>query len=248
MRSRRRACRPCVLDPLPPENPAINMVYRGAPWETFMRDGIKRLMDCDILALLPAGSSLAGRTSSAVWLSLSACASSTPRRSLRPTSSASAAQSSSHAAQYRATTIRLCVAASPACRHTSPGGTTGNRTPALSGSRRSPTSLPAESVWTCSRSPRKPFPRAALLRKRHAHPQPDRAVPGRRGWPATCRGQRPPRLGALLSSPQLRQLARQLNEIANDADQGASGEHCYTAPPYGACPSCHSTKAPQSAA
>ncbi|MCY0333183.1 hypothetical protein [Pseudomonas aeruginosa] len=57
-----------------------------------------------------------------------------------------------------------------------------------------------------------------------------------------------PRLGALLSSAQLRQLARQLNEIANDADQGASGEHCYTAPPYGACPSCHSTKAPQSAA
>ncbi|HHH9365824.1 TPA: hypothetical protein ACP31O_006172 [Pseudomonas aeruginosa] len=41
-----------------------------------------------------------------------------------------------------------------------------------------------------------------------------------------------PRLGALLSSAQLRQLARQLNEIANDADQGASGEHCYTAPPY----------------
>ncbi|HBO1301978.1 TPA: DUF4406 domain-containing protein [Pseudomonas aeruginosa] len=35
------------------ENPAVNMVYRGAPWETFMRDGIKRLMDCDILALLP---------------------------------------------------------------------------------------------------------------------------------------------------------------------------------------------------
>ncbi|HDG9216723.1 TPA: DUF4406 domain-containing protein, partial [Pseudomonas aeruginosa] len=29
------------------------MVYRGAPWQTFMRDGIKRLMDCDILALLP---------------------------------------------------------------------------------------------------------------------------------------------------------------------------------------------------
>ncbi len=57
-----------------------------------------------------------------------------------------------------------------------------------------------------------------------------------------------PRLGALLSSSQLRQLARQLNEIANDADQGASGEHCYTAPPYGACPSCPSTKAPQSAA
>ncbi|HCE5817598.1 hypothetical protein [Pseudomonas aeruginosa] len=53
-----------------------------------------------------------------------------------------------------------------------------------------------------------------------------------------------PRLGALLSSSQLRQL----NEIANDADQGASGEHCYTAPPYGACPSCPSTKAPQSAA
>ncbi|MEB6163948.1 DUF4406 domain-containing protein [Pseudomonas aeruginosa] len=35
------------------ENPASNMVYRGSPWETFMRDGIKRLMDCDILALLP---------------------------------------------------------------------------------------------------------------------------------------------------------------------------------------------------
>ncbi|HHW2788208.1 TPA: DUF4406 domain-containing protein [Pseudomonas aeruginosa] len=35
------------------ENPAVNMVYRGAPWQTFMRDGIKRLMDCDILALLP---------------------------------------------------------------------------------------------------------------------------------------------------------------------------------------------------
>ncbi|MGC3515507.1 DUF4406 domain-containing protein [Pseudomonas aeruginosa] len=35
------------------ENPAVNMVYRGSPWETFMRDGIKRLMDCDILALLP---------------------------------------------------------------------------------------------------------------------------------------------------------------------------------------------------
>ncbi|KAB0728239.1 DUF4406 domain-containing protein [Pseudomonas aeruginosa] len=35
------------------ENPAVNMIYRGSPWETFMRDGIKRLMDCDILALLP---------------------------------------------------------------------------------------------------------------------------------------------------------------------------------------------------
>ncbi|MCS8243350.1 DUF4406 domain-containing protein [Pseudomonas aeruginosa] len=57
-----------------------------------------------------------------------------------------------------------------------------------------------------------------------------------------------PRLGALLSSSQLRQLARQLNEIANDADQGASGEHCYTAPPYGACPPCHSTKTPHTAA
>ncbi|MGC6856978.1 hypothetical protein ACP0IX_02570 [Pseudomonas aeruginosa] len=57
-----------------------------------------------------------------------------------------------------------------------------------------------------------------------------------------------PRLGALLSSSQLRQLARQLNEIANDADQGASGEHRYTAPPYGACPPCHSTKTPHTAA
>ncbi|MBN5514128.1 DUF4406 domain-containing protein [Pseudomonas paraeruginosa] len=35
------------------ENPAVNMIYRGSPWETYMRDGIKRLMDCDILALLP---------------------------------------------------------------------------------------------------------------------------------------------------------------------------------------------------
>ncbi|MFG8115551.1 DUF4406 domain-containing protein, partial [Pseudomonas aeruginosa] len=35
------------------ENPAVNMVYRGSPWAAFMRDGIKRLMDCDILALLP---------------------------------------------------------------------------------------------------------------------------------------------------------------------------------------------------
>lgn len=57
-----------------------------------------------------------------------------------------------------------------------------------------------------------------------------------------------PRLGAPLSSSQLRQLARQLNEIANDADQDATGLHTYAAPPYGACPSCHSTKAPQSAA
>ncbi|MGJ5994164.1 hypothetical protein ACSBR8_03040 [Pseudomonas aeruginosa] len=46
-----------------------------------------------------------------------------------------------------------------------------------------------------------------------------------------------PRLGALLSSAQLRQLARQLNEIANDADQDATGLHTYAAPPYGACPS-----------
>lgn len=57
-----------------------------------------------------------------------------------------------------------------------------------------------------------------------------------------------PRLGALLSSSQLRQLARQLNEIANDADQDATGFHTYAAPPYGACQPCHSTKAPQSAA
>ncbi|HEJ4855635.1 hypothetical protein JEZ48_16920 [Pseudomonas aeruginosa] len=57
-----------------------------------------------------------------------------------------------------------------------------------------------------------------------------------------------PRLGALLSSAQLRQLARQLNEIANDADQDASGLHTYAAPPYGACPQCHSTKTPHTAA
>ncbi|EPO8098313.1 hypothetical protein ACUHOT_000326 [Pseudomonas aeruginosa] len=57
-----------------------------------------------------------------------------------------------------------------------------------------------------------------------------------------------PRLGALLSSAQLRQLARQLNEIANDADQDATGFHTYAAPPYGACQPCHSTNAPQSAA
>ncbi|HEJ4242069.1 TPA: hypothetical protein ACUUBJ_003194 [Pseudomonas aeruginosa] len=57
-----------------------------------------------------------------------------------------------------------------------------------------------------------------------------------------------PRLGALLSSSQLRQLARQLNEIANDADQDATGLHIYAAPPYGACPQCHSTKTPHTAA
>ncbi|RPW57771.1 hypothetical protein [Pseudomonas aeruginosa] len=57
-----------------------------------------------------------------------------------------------------------------------------------------------------------------------------------------------PRLGALLSSSQLRQLARQLNEIANDADQGATGLHTYAAPPYGACQPCHSTKTPHTAA
>ncbi len=57
-----------------------------------------------------------------------------------------------------------------------------------------------------------------------------------------------PRLGALLSSAQLRQLARQLNEIANDADQDATGLHAYAAPPYGACQPCHSTTTPQSAA
>ncbi|HEH8664270.1 TPA: hypothetical protein SH331_000633 [Pseudomonas aeruginosa] len=32
-----------------------------------------------------------------------------------------------------------------------------------------------------------------------------------------------PRLGALLQPAQMRQLARQLNQIANDADQGATG-------------------------
>ena len=32
-----------------------------------------------------------------------------------------------------------------------------------------------------------------------------------------------PRLGALLKPAQMRQLARQLNQIANDADQGATG-------------------------
>ncbi|HCI4017242.1 TPA: hypothetical protein NO204_002990 [Pseudomonas aeruginosa] len=32
-----------------------------------------------------------------------------------------------------------------------------------------------------------------------------------------------PRLGALLQPGQMRQLARQLNQIANDADQGATG-------------------------
>ncbi|ENA1255237.1 TPA: hypothetical protein NIF25_006434 [Pseudomonas aeruginosa] len=57
-----------------------------------------------------------------------------------------------------------------------------------------------------------------------------------------------PRLGALLSSAQLRQLARQLNEIANDADQDATGLHTYAAPPYGACPQCHSTKTPHTGA
>ncbi|KPA96004.1 hypothetical protein [Pseudomonas asplenii] len=36
-----------------------------------------------------------------------------------------------------------------------------------------------------------------------------------------------PARGALLTSGQLRELARTLNEIANDADQGAKGEQTY---------------------
>lgn len=38
-----------------------------------------------------------------------------------------------------------------------------------------------------------------------------------------------PRLGAVLYPNQVRQLARQLNEIANDADQGARGVIQYPA-------------------
>lgn len=36
-----------------------------------------------------------------------------------------------------------------------------------------------------------------------------------------------PSRGALLTSSQLRDLARTLNQIANDADQGAKGEQTY---------------------
>jgi len=38
-----------------------------------------------------------------------------------------------------------------------------------------------------------------------------------------------PRLGAVLYPNQVRQLARQLNEIANDADQGERGTRLYPA-------------------
>lgn len=57
------------------------------------------------------------------------------------------------------TTIRSCAGAWQECRRTShprinwqPQGRRSN------GSPPSPTSLPAVSVWTCSRSPSKPFP------------------------------------------------------------------------------------------
>ena len=65
---------------------------------------IKRLMDCDILALLPGWERSRGANIERNLAITLGMPSSTPRRSLSPTSSASAAQSNSPAAAFRATT------------------------------------------------------------------------------------------------------------------------------------------------
>ncbi|MFV9461685.1 DUF4406 domain-containing protein [Pseudomonas aeruginosa] len=150
------------------ENPAVNMVYRGAPWEAFMRDGIKRLMDCDILALLPGWERSRGANIErglAITLGMRVV-------------DAEALPPPDFVCKCRTIQFTCCSVPSDndpfVCRRLAgmpaylsrginwqPHARRSKRSP------HSPTSLPAVSVWTCSRSPSKPFPRAALLRKRH---------------------------------------------------------------------------------
>lgn len=141
------------------ENPAVNMVYRGSPWETFMRDGIKRLMDCDILALLPGWERSRGANierNLAITLGMHVV-------------DAEALPAPDFVCKCRAIQFTCCSVPSDndpfVCRRLA--GMPAYQSPRInwqphvkpsSRSQRSPTSLPEASGWTCSRSPSRPFP------------------------------------------------------------------------------------------
>ena len=135
------------------ENPAVNMIYRGSPWEAFMRDGIKRLMDCDILALLPGWERSRGANierNLAITLGMHVV-------------DAEALPEPDFVCKCRAIQFTCCGIPSDndpfVCRHTSPRRINWqSHVKPSSRSQRSPTSLLAASGWTCSRSPSKPFP------------------------------------------------------------------------------------------